>query len=351
VPSTVIGVYRFLLNRQWVSLTILGLVMMPVMVRLGFWQLHRHESRVADNKLISTALHKPGVPVESLTAPGRAVPTDDVWRTVTALGTYDTKDEVVVRQRTGNDESSIGYFLVTPLILRDGKAILINRGWIPAGDNLIQFPPVPAAPTGQVKVTGRMRADETSASSGIRDTKGLPPRQVMLINSHQQAKRLDRPVLGGYIELTKSTPAGVKQPQMVAPPDDTSIGPHLAYAIQWWMFTVGVPIGWVVLVRREVRERAEAAEKAAKAAKAAETTEADGTAEAGETTEVDETAEAGGTAEAGEGGKAAETAEATEAGEAESVELAGTAAVAGPGSGSGSASASASASAGTSASD
>ena len=29
----------------------------------------------------------------------------------------------------------------------------------------------------------------------------------------------------------------------------------MAYAIQWWLFSAGVPVGWTVLVRRERRDR------------------------------------------------------------------------------------------------
>lgn len=33
----------------------------------------------------------------------------------------------------------------------------------------------------------------------------------------------------------------------------------MAYAVQWWLFAAAVPVGFVVLVRRERRDRAEAA--------------------------------------------------------------------------------------------
>ncbi|MFI0778494.1 SURF1 family protein [Streptomyces sp. NPDC021212] len=254
--------YRFLLTRQWVILTLIGLALIPTMIRLGFWQLHRHEAKVAQNQLIGNNLGAPAVPVDKLTAPGRTVPRDDTFRTVTATGTYDTAHEVVVRQRTGSDEQSIGYFVLTPLI--EGKrAVLVNRGWIPAGADLTKFPDVPAAPRGKVTVTGRLKADETSADSGIKDKSGLPPRQVMLINSEQQAKALGRPVQGGYIELTSSSPKGAKQPDPVPEPEHSDIGPHMAYAVQWWLFTAGVPVGWFVLARRELRDRAAEAAKAA----------------------------------------------------------------------------------------
>lgn len=248
--------YRFLLSRQWVILTLVGLLLMPTMYKLGFWQLHRHERKVADNTLIANSLHAPPVPVERLTAPGATVAAHDNFRTVTAAGRYDPAHQVVVRHRTSGDDSTIGYYVLTPLVLTDGKAVLVNRGWIPASGDLTALPHIPATPTGQVRITGRLRPDETTASTGIRDTPGLPPHQVMLINSRQQARDLPEPLLGGYIEVTATTPAPpAGQPQAVPAPDDSSIGPHLAYAIQWWLFTAMVPVGWVILVRRERKER------------------------------------------------------------------------------------------------
>ncbi|UZJ31955.1 SURF1 family protein [Streptomyces endophytica] len=287
--------YRFLLSRQWVILTLVGLVLIPVMIKLGFWQLHRHEHKVAQNQLIASSLAAKPVPVTDLAAPGRDLPHRDMWRPVTATGRYDTAHEVVVRQRTAADEQSIGYYVLTPLILGDGDDVLVNRGWISAGDDLTKFPDVPPAPKGTVTVTGRMMADETTAVSGIKDTKGLPPRQVMLINSTEQAKRTGRPMLGGYIEQSAPEPPG-GTPELVPEPDHDSIGPHMAYAIQWWLFAAAVPFGWVVLVRRERRDRAKAAEEAAAGADG--TADADGADDAAGGAEVAGTGrENGGSAE------------------------------------------------------
>ncbi|MEU6081759.1 SURF1 family protein [Streptomyces sp. NPDC047108] len=254
--------YRFLLSRQWVMLTLFALALIPVMIELGFWQLHRHEHRVARNEQITRSLDAPAAPVGELSAPGRAVDPADSWRTVTAIGTYDTRHEVVIRQRTAADEKSIGYYVLTPLVMKDGRAVLVNRGWIPAGGDLTKFPEVPAAPTGQVEVTGRLMPDETTSNSGIKDKPGLPPRQLMLINSRERTGPVGKPVLGGYIQLTGTSPkASGKQPEPVPAPDHSSIGPHMAYAIQWWLFAAGVPVGWVVLVRRERKDRLAAAER------------------------------------------------------------------------------------------
>ncbi|MEU6487062.1 SURF1 family protein [Streptomyces sp. NPDC046887] len=266
--------YRFLLSRQWVILTLLALVLMPVMVELGFWQYHRHEHRVEQNRLIEDNLRAEPVPVTELTSPGHTVPRSDYWRRTSVTGTFDAKHEVVVRRRTSADER-IGVLVLTPLVLPDGRAVLVNRGWVPAAPDQMTYPDVPPAPKGRVTITGRLKADETTGASGIKDLKGLPPRQVMLIDSEQAAKTLGRPVLGGYVEQTAPTPADGR-PEQIPEPDHDSIGPHMAYAVQWWLFVAAVPVGWVVLVRRERRDRLAAAAAEATAAEAEGAGGADG---------------------------------------------------------------------------
>ncbi|MFI2214307.1 SURF1 family protein [Streptomyces sp. NPDC020141] len=253
--------YRFLLSRQWVSLTLIGLVLIPSMIELGFWQFHRHERRVEQNALIARNLADKPVPVTELTSPGHTVPRSDYWRAITATGVYDTENEVVVRRRVNADEK-VGAQVLTPLVLADGRAVLVNRGWIPLAADQKAYPEVPPAPRGTVTVTGRLKADETTRGSGIKDLAGLPDRQVMLINSEQRSEAIGRPVLGGYLEQTAPRPSGTL-PELIPEPDHDSIGAHMAYAVQWWLFVAGVPIGYVILVRREVRDRREAAAKSA----------------------------------------------------------------------------------------
>ncbi|MFF8446540.1 SURF1 family protein [Streptomyces leeuwenhoekii] len=250
--------YRFLLSRQWAILTLVALALIPTMIELGFWQLHRHEHKVALNRVIADSLAARPVPAESLTSPGAEIGRDKLYRRVTAKGHFDPAGEVVVRRRTNADDE-VGYHVLTPFVLDDGKVLVVNRGWVP-GDRTTQmaFPEVPAPPKGEITVTGRLMPDETTEDSGIKNVQGLPDRQVMLINSRQQAERLGEQVLGGYVQLTAPQPAD-GLPELIPAPEHDDIGPHLAYAIQWWLFAAAVPFGWFVLVRREARDRAGAA--------------------------------------------------------------------------------------------
>ncbi|MDG9728306.1 MULTISPECIES: SURF1 family cytochrome oxidase biogenesis protein [unclassified Streptomyces] len=247
--------YRFLLSRQWVILTLVVLALVPTMIELGFWQLHRHERRVELNGEIADSLAADPVPVESMTSPGAKVDDEHRYRRVTAKGHFDRADEVVVRRRTNADDR-VGYHVLTPFVLDDGKVLIVNRGWIPSnGASQTAFPKIPAPPEGEITVTGRLMPDQTTEGSGIKNVEGLPDRQVMLINSGQQAERLGEPVLGGYVELTDPEPAG-DTPERIPEPDHDGIGNHMAYAVQWWLFTAGVPVGWFILARREARDRA-----------------------------------------------------------------------------------------------
>ncbi|AZQ33841.1 SURF1 family protein [Streptomyces cyaneochromogenes] len=250
--------YRFLLSRQWVILTLVALLLIPTMIRLGIWQMHRYEERSARNQLVADALGAKAVPVEKLTSPGHTITSKQRYRTVTAEGRFDTDREVVVRRRVNADEE-VGFHVLTPFVLTDGKVLLVNRGWIPAdGPSQTAFPKIPAPPSGRVTVSGRLMPDETTEASGIKNLEGLPDRQVMLINSEQEARRLHAQVLGGYAVLTAPEPKG-DTPELIGKPGDENAPLNYAYAVQWWLFAAGVPVGWWILLRREVRDRANAA--------------------------------------------------------------------------------------------
>ncbi|MFX4291975.1 SURF1 family protein [Streptomyces bohaiensis] len=251
--------FRVLLSRQWVMLTLVALLLIPAFIWAGNWQYDRHDQRVARNELIGGSLAADPVPMAELSAPGEAPDPDDRFRAVTATGRFDSSQEVVARSRTGNQKGVLGYFVLTPLVPEDGPAVLVNRGFVPAGNDPTRLPEVPSAPEGEVTVTGRLMVDETTATTGIRDTQGLPEGMVMLVNSEQRAQAAGMPFLSGFMVLTEldpELPEGAEQPERLAAPSHSGIGAHFAYALQWWLFAAMVPVGWWILLRRELADAA-----------------------------------------------------------------------------------------------
>lgn len=248
--------YRFLLTPRWLGLHLLVLLLIPAFLWLGQWQFGRYEERSANAARITANLEADPVPLETLTTAGGEVAAADRFRPVTVTGRYDPARELLVRRRT--QHGRVGYYVVTPLVTEGGAAVLVNRGWIPEPADPGARPEAPPPPGGEVTVTGRLRPAETEENTGIKNRPGLPPGQILLINA--DAVAVPYPLYGGYVELTESRPAPASAPEPVPPPDvGGGGGLNLAYSVQWWSF-IGIAVGgWVLLVRREVRDRRAAA--------------------------------------------------------------------------------------------
>jgi len=263
--------YRFVFSWRWIRLHVLiWLILIPSFIGLGMWQRSRYHERTAENAVIRTAMNAPPVPIEGTDAVGAAVPQKARWKQLTLVGTFDTAHQFLARNHQENGNP--GFYVVTPLTLGDGTAVLVNRGWIPTVDSDEQQSPViPAPPAGTVTITGRLQQSETKGNTGIRDvTSGLPAGQISLINTDALALKTGLQLRGGYTEVITSKPAdsatnssGVQITPVDAPSLDE--GPYLSYWFQWWLFCVIAAGGWVTIIRREAqhrdREAAEAAEE------------------------------------------------------------------------------------------
>ncbi len=242
--------YRFLFTRRWLGLAALMFGLAVVMVGLGNWQLSRFQQKSAINDRIDAAAVAAPVPVADVLAPGRAPGRGERYTRVTATGRYDTANEILARGRTIDDR--VGFEVHTPQVLADGTALLVDRGWIPAGADALTIPDYPAAPGGEVTVTGAVRLPERQLGRVDRTDGRL---QVRRINPAQLAGSLPYPVLGGYVSIDQD---GLR-PVSVEYEGTLQNG---GYALQWWAFAVLTLVGYVYLVRRQVREnRADPAER------------------------------------------------------------------------------------------
>ena len=251
--------YRFLLTPRWLGILALTLVAALVMVWLGNWQLDRYRGRTAINERIDAGLRMAPVPLrEALAAPtggpGTAGPPPTEERTftrVTVTGRYDTDNIVLVRGRTV--ESKVGFEVVTPLVLADGTAILVDRGWIPpAPGGAMAQPQVPATPTGEVTIEGRVNVSESGGGTVTRREGRLETRRIAL---PQLAPELPYPVHGAYLLLDEQTPAA--DPVFKAVPvGHANNWQNLGYVVQWWIFAAMTLFGYGWIARREARRLA-----------------------------------------------------------------------------------------------
>jgi cytochrome oxidase assembly protein ShyY1 len=251
-------VYRFLLTVRWLGLTALMLALAATMVGLGLWQLHRYHERSAINDRIDASAAGQAQPVTSVLSPGgQPPPAGAAWTRVTATGRYDPDNQILVRGRTVDNQ--VGFEIVTPLVLGDGSAVLVDRGWVApsASGGAMALPAVPATPGGQVTIAGRLHLTESRPSPIDRREGWIETRRISV---PRLAGALPYRVLGAYVLLDKQEPAADKG-LVPVPVEHENAWMNAGYVVQWWMFAALTLAGLVWLARREARESRPAAPK------------------------------------------------------------------------------------------
>lgn len=119
------------------------LILLPVFLGLGSWQIQRAAEKQHLLDAESAARHTAPVPVASLG------PTD-VPLHAHASGRYD-EHRFLLDNRVRNRRP--GYEVLAPLRISDDQAVLVNLGWVAQGASRAQLPAV-EVPTGTVQVTG-----------------------------------------------------------------------------------------------------------------------------------------------------------------------------------------------------
>ena len=224
-----------------VAVVVIAVLVAGTCVNLGLWQLRRLDERRALNGKILDRRSAMPVSIDGVQSNAAAEP----YRSATARGTYDVEHEVLVYGRSLDGEA--GQHVVTPLLLPDGGAILVVRGWVPFA---MQAAPVreAAPPSTEVTVHGAFVPDEGDGSDAP-DADGI----VRDLDVRGIASSLPYDVFPLPLQLAVQTPP---QPGSLPVPvrlPALSEGPHLSYAIQWFSFAVIALVGAAILLRRDRR--------------------------------------------------------------------------------------------------
>ncbi len=264
--------YRFLLTPRWLAAAALTVAASVVMVLLGNWQMDRYQERSAINDRIEAADSAPAVPLTTVLAPPTAAgaagppPGKDLsWTKVTVTGRYDPAHEIQARGRTVN--GAVGFEIVTPLLLDDGTAVLVDRGWVPPAEGgAIAAPLAAAPPAGEVTVEGQIHLSESRPAPLQRRDGRIDTRRIAV---PRLAGEMPYPVYGAYVLLTSQTPAADPGFTRI-PVDQEDAWQNGGYAVQWWLFAVMALLAFGWQARREAhgerpapRDRVEEADRAA----------------------------------------------------------------------------------------
>lgn len=227
--------------------TLLTIIMLYILVSLGFWQLDRAHFKDTLQQNIEQRKSLAAVSLDTLSGPRD----ERRYHSVHVKGSYDPSHSFLLDNRTF--EGRVGYHVLTPLITDDGRAILINRGFIDQGHRRDEYP--------DLSVT-----DAEVTISGLLDIE--PPRGLVLTEYQHVADHW--PVVLQHLDIEElSGMLGYQLYDMVLWLDKDKIGsftydlPVLnlnsaknnGYAFQWFAMAVALIIIYIAVNTRRTSER------------------------------------------------------------------------------------------------
>lgn len=251
---------RSLLTPRWLLSHVLVAALVVVMVNLGLWQLRRLDERREANAAAAAALAQPVADLAAVVDPGAGFDSAEAeaaeLRRVRVTGTYAEGDQVLVRSRSL--DGAPGRWVVTPLVLGDGTAVAVNRGWVPVSAEGAEGPaPAEAAPPGgTVTVEGVLRPTEERGRFGPADPDEGRLAHLARLDLARLQQQVDEDLYPLAVQLTASEPAQPGDVPVPLPlPETGDEGPHLSYAVQWFVFSTIAAVGYAVILRRQLADR------------------------------------------------------------------------------------------------
>lgn len=204
-------------------------VAVVVMVNLGFWQLRRLDERQDRNDLVASRMAIPAVSIGALVDAGDD-PDPLRFRAVLAAGRFDGEASAAVR--TTQDGVTGGWVFDTMTLADTGERVWVLRGF--AGLDRAGEVGRPEPPAGEVEVQGIAVPVDRLARTARSTLEGIDA--------------------GGALPVVVQA-AAADDPLVPVPVPDLGDGPHLAYAVQWFLFAGVAVTGYPILLRRRAAER------------------------------------------------------------------------------------------------
>lgn len=208
----------------WIP-TLAAVITIALCVTAGNWQHRRMLEKEALLAAITAAKAAPAVPLPA------AVSDWGSWRfrAVTLDGEFDVRHQILIDN--AQHGGRVGFDVVAPLILADGRAVLVDRGFVPAGASraILPSPPLPA---GHVTIDGRIDIPSRRyIELGTHVTPKGPLWQHVDTSEFAQATGIS--VLPIIVRDIGEHANGLALDDALP---DTGVEKHVSYMLQWYTF-------------------------------------------------------------------------------------------------------------------
>ena len=231
--------------------TIVFLLILPILLRLGFWQLDRAEEKrelielfkqqnelgpltVKDNLKLDAALN---------------------YRLAQVSGNYNLSKQIFIDNKIYQGRT--GVHVMTPFKLKDSEySILVNRGWQPMVIDRSSLPKI-QTPTESLMLKGKLKVSTKkpfTVGSEFQSNQGWPA-LMQWINISEIEKKSGLKLLPYIFLLDEKEQSGYVRnwkPVVMQPEKSTS------YAVQWFALSLALVIIYIVVnlkeSKREVKD-------------------------------------------------------------------------------------------------
>lgn len=237
---------------RWIVLlaTVVGVA---VTAQLGRWQLSRAAQKEALQASLAQRGALPPLSPQALARSGAEAP--EQWhRRVVLRGRWRDEFSVFLDNRQMNGHP--GFYLLTPLELAPGDAILVQRGWAPRDPRDRAHLPSVATPAGEVQVAGQLGPTPARLYAFSEGDTGRLRQNVDLAAYAREIGLGLRPL--SLVQAAAEAPDDGLLRQWPAPAVD--VHKHYGYAFQWFALATlltGLYV-WFQLLHPWLRRRAAA---------------------------------------------------------------------------------------------
>jgi len=216
-----------MISRSDLTPTILIIFTIIVLMSLGFWQLDRADEKRKIESVIVLSKSEPAklvVDIEEILK--------KEYYNVLLKGHYDKNKQFIYDNQTVN--SNAGYYVLTPFILDDKGVILVNRGFVPWGNQRKVLAEISVNQKEQlieallVKPKQRIQLQNTEAKPEF-------PLLIQSIDIEKLASLSKLPIIPMIAQLSPKSENGFYRKWK---PFYGSVDKHLGYALQWFLMAL-----------------------------------------------------------------------------------------------------------------
>ena len=223
---------------EW-RITLFTLLLLPLLISLGFWQLQRADEKALLAAAFERQQAQPPAPLGELWTADAATL---AYRPVLLEGRYREGQHYLLDNRML--QGKFGNEALTVFELSSGDVALVNRGWLPADASRRKLPQVPET-KGEVRLTGHIYV--SPGRPYLLADEAIPeawPRRLQAVEMDKIAGSLAERLFPYPVRIDEGQPGALLVDWQVI---NVSPAKHHGYAVQW--FSMAFVLALIYLLR------------------------------------------------------------------------------------------------------